>query len=57
MIPRIANPPNRCRVKGIMAPATPTTLVLDRQGRIAARVSAAVSEATLRALVADALAS
>jgi len=38
-------------------PATPTTLVLDRQGRIAARVSAAVSEATLRALVADALAS
>jgi thiol-disulfide isomerase/thioredoxin len=39
------------------APATPTTLVLDRQGRIAARVSAPVSEATLRALVADALAS
>ena len=38
-------------------PATPTTLVLDRQGRVAARVSAAVSEATLRALVADALAS
>ncbi len=39
------------------APATPTTLVLDRQGRIAARVSSAVSEATLRALVADTLAS
>ncbi len=33
------------------APATPTTLVLDRQGRIAARVSGPVTEATLRALV------
>lgn len=38
------------------APATPTTLVLDRQGRIAARVSSTVTEATLRALIADALA-
>lgn len=33
------------------APATPTTLVLDRQGRIAARVSGTVTEATLRSLV------
>ncbi|MGV1007935.1 MAG: TlpA family protein disulfide reductase [Dermatophilaceae bacterium] len=39
------------------APATPTTLVLDKQGRIAARVSAAVTETTLTALVDDALAS
>ena len=38
------------------APATPTTLVLDRQGRIAARVSGPASEGTLRALVTDALA-
>lgn len=33
------------------APATPTTLVLDRQGRIAARVSGTVTEITLRNLV------
>lgn len=33
------------------APATPTTLVLDRQGRIAARVSGPVTEITLRTLV------
>jgi thiol-disulfide isomerase/thioredoxin len=39
------------------APATPTTLVLDKQGRVAARVSAAVTENTLTALVDDALAS
>jgi len=38
------------------APATPTTLVLDRHGRIAARVSGPVSEATLRALVDDVVA-
>jgi thiol-disulfide isomerase/thioredoxin len=33
------------------APATPSTLVLDRQGRIAARVSGPVTEITLRTLV------
>lgn len=38
------------------APATPTTLVLDLDGRIAARVLAPVSEATLRGLVEDTLA-
>lgn len=36
--------------------ATPTTLVLDRRGRIAARVSGPVSKATLRGLVDDVLA-
>ncbi len=39
------------------AAATPSTLVLDREGRIAARVSSVVSEPTLRALISDALAS
>lgn len=38
------------------ATATPTTLVLDRQGRIAARVSGPVSTATLTTLVNDVLA-
>lgn len=38
------------------APSVPTTLVLDKDGRIAARVSGAVTEATLRALVDDVLA-
>ena len=33
------------------APATPTTLVLDRQGRVAARVLGPTSEVTVRALV------
>lgn len=37
------------------ANATPTTLVLDRQGRIAARVSGPVSASTLRGLVNDVL--
>jgi len=37
------------------ANATPTTLVLDRQGRIAARVSGPVTAATLRGLVDDVL--
>ena len=37
------------------ANTTPTTLVLDRRGRIAARVSGPVSAATLRALVNDVL--
>jgi len=37
------------------ANATPTTLVLDRRGRIAARVSGPVTAATLRALVNDVL--
>ena len=37
------------------ANTTPTTLVLDRQGRIAARVSGPVSAATLSALVSDVL--
>ncbi len=41
---------------GGAAPATPTTLVLDTQGRIAARVLGVVSETTLRGLVDDALA-
>jgi thiol-disulfide isomerase/thioredoxin len=33
------------------APATPTTLVLDRQGRVAARVLGPITEVTLRSLV------
>jgi len=37
-------------------PATPTTLVLDRQGRVAARVLGPVSESTLTALIDDAVA-
>ncbi len=37
------------------ANATPTTLVLDRRGRIAARVSGPVTAATLRGLVDDVL--
>ncbi|MEI2764981.1 MAG: TlpA disulfide reductase family protein [Dermatophilaceae bacterium] len=41
---------------GGAAPATPTTLVLDARGRIAARVLGVVTEATLRGLVDDALA-
>ena len=32
-------------------PATPTTLVLDAQGRIAARVSGATTETTVRNMV------
>lgn len=38
------------------APSVPTTLVLDREGRIAARVSGATTEATLTGLVDDVLA-
>ena len=38
------------------APATPTTLVLDRQGRVAARVLGPISEVTLRTLVDSVLA-
>ena len=38
------------------APTVPTTLVLDRDGRIAARVNGPVSVSTLRGLVDDALA-
>jgi hypothetical protein len=38
------------------AVATPTTLVLDSQGRIAARVSGPVTQATLVGLVDDVLA-
>ncbi len=38
------------------ATATPSTLVLDRKGRIAARVLGATTESTLKALVDDALA-
>jgi hypothetical protein len=37
------------------ANTTPTTLVLDRQGRIAARVSGPVTAATLSGLVNDVL--
>jgi hypothetical protein len=36
--------------------ATPTTLVLDRRGRIAARVSGPVTTATVVGLVTDVLA-
>lgn len=39
-----------------MAPARPSTLVLDAQGRHAARVSGQVDESTLRGLVEDVLA-
>lgn len=39
-----------------MAVATPTTLVVDRQGRLAARASGQVDAATLRGLVDDVLA-
>ncbi|MDQ2758573.1 MAG: TlpA family protein disulfide reductase [Actinomycetota bacterium] len=38
------------------ATATPSTLVLDRQGRIAARVLGGTTESTLKALIDDALA-
>ena len=38
------------------APTQPTTLVLDTQGRIAARVSGATSASTLRGLVDDVVA-
>ena len=38
------------------APTVPTTLVLDRDGRIASRVNGPVSASTLRALVEDAVA-
>lgn len=39
-----------------MAPARPSTLVLDAEGRLAARVSGQVEESTLRGLVEDVLA-
>ena len=38
------------------APTVPTTLVLDRDGRIAARVNGPVDATTLRGLVDDVLA-
>ena len=38
------------------APTVPTTLVLDQQGRIAARVAGATTEATLTGLIDDVLA-
>ena len=38
------------------APTVPTTLVLDREGRIAARVNGPVSASTLRGLVDDVVA-
>ncbi|WP_431473894.1 TlpA family protein disulfide reductase [Ornithinimicrobium sp. W1665] len=41
---------------GSIAVATPTTLVVDGQGRLAARVSGQVDAATLRGLVDDVLA-
>jgi thiol-disulfide isomerase/thioredoxin len=41
---------------GGKAPTVPTTLLLDRQGRLAARVLGPVSQGTLTALVTDALA-
>ena len=34
-----------------IAPATPTTLVLDKQGRLAARVLGGTTEVTLKTLV------
>ncbi|KRF33470.1 TlpA disulfide reductase family protein [Yonghaparkia sp. Soil809] len=48
----------RLAFAGQVAPtATPTTLVVDAQGRVAARISGLVSEpSTLRAMIADALA-
>jgi thiol-disulfide isomerase/thioredoxin len=45
------------QLRGSLPPrAIPSTLVLDRQGRVAARVLGQVRAATLRALVSDALA-
>ena len=45
-------------LRGTLPPqAVPSTLVLDRQGRVAARVLGQVEESTLRALVTDTLAS
>ena len=38
------------------APTVPTTLVLDREGRIAARVNGPVTASTLRGLVDDVVA-
>ena len=38
------------------APTVPTTLVLDREGRIAVRVNGPVQESSLRGLVDDVLA-
>lgn len=44
-------------LRGSLPPrAVPSTLVLDREGRVAARVLGQVSQSTLRALVRDALA-
>lgn len=44
-------------LRGAVAPnAVPTTLVLDRQGRIAARISSATTSTTLADLVSDVLA-
>jgi thiol-disulfide isomerase/thioredoxin len=44
-------------LRGAVAPnAIPTTLVIDQQGRIAARISAATTQSTLTALVSDVLA-
>lgn len=44
-------------LRGSLPPrAVPSTLVLDREGRVAARVLGQVSQSTLRALVGDALA-
>lgn len=39
-----------------LVPATPSTLIVDRSGRVAARVSGPISEATLRSLIDDVLA-
>lgn len=44
----------RAQLQGLAA-ATPTTMVLDRQGRLAARVSGQVEASTLRGLIDDIL--
>ena len=57
--PSISDQANESRPMLALAgktPATPTTLVLDRQGRVAARVLGPVTESTLKALIDDAIA-
>lgn len=57
--PSVADPDGRLllRLRGSLPPrAVPSTLVLDRRGRVAARVLGQVERSTLEALVGDALA-
>jgi thiol-disulfide isomerase/thioredoxin len=54
--PTIASEPLILKFRGTLAPnAIPTTLVLDRQGRIAARLSGEVSDAGLSGVLDDLL--